>query len=89
MALIGGLEAPSGRIMGHAGAWAAPGEPGARTKYQALERVGVTMVDHPEKFGNGMKTLLGRRQAKVSYPCPIHTHIQTDRLNRIVQPQHT
>lgn len=66
MALIGGLEAPSGRIMGHAGAWTAPGEPDAKTKYQALERAGVTMVDHPEKFGDGMKTLLSRQGTRVS-----------------------
>lgn len=59
MALVGGLEAPPGRIMGHAGAWAAPGEPDAQTKYQALERAGAVMVNHPEKFGMGMKALLG------------------------------
>lgn len=59
MALVGGLEAPPGRIMGHAGAWAAPGEPDAQTKYHALERSGTVMVNHPEKFGEGMKTLLG------------------------------
>ncbi|KAJ5428687.1 hypothetical protein N7445_010141 [Penicillium cf. griseofulvum] len=57
MALVGGLEAPPGRIMGHAGAWAAPGEPDAETKYQALERAGAVMVNHPEKFGEGMKAL--------------------------------
>ncbi|KAJ5883730.1 uncharacterized protein N7473_010616 [Penicillium subrubescens] len=61
MALVGGLEAPPGRIMGHAGAWAAPGEPDAQTKYQALERAGAVMVNHPEKFGEGMKSLLGNR----------------------------
>ncbi|KAJ5561823.1 ATP-grasp fold subdomain 2 [Penicillium sp. DV-2018c] len=61
MALVGGLEAPPGRIMGHAGAWAAPGEPDARTKYQALERAGAVMVNHPEKFGEGMKTLFANR----------------------------
>lgn len=59
MALVGGLEAPPGRIMGHAGAWTAPGEPDAQTKYQALERAGAVMVNHPEKFGEEMKTLLG------------------------------
>ncbi|KAJ5753046.1 hypothetical protein N7520_009963 [Penicillium odoratum] len=59
MALVGGLEAPPGRIMGHAGAWCAPGEPDGQTKYQALERAGAVMVNHPEKFGEGMKTLLG------------------------------
>ncbi|KAJ5166826.1 uncharacterized protein N7482_005607 [Penicillium canariense] len=64
MALVGGLEAPAGRIMGHAGAWAAPGEPDAQTKYQALERAGAVMVNHPEKFGEGMKTLLGNRASR-------------------------
>lgn len=71
MALVGGLEAPPGRIMGHAGAWAAPGEPDAQTKYQALERAGAVMVNHPEKFGEGMKTLLTNRatdQAQVLVP---------------------
>ncbi|KAF7585699.1 hypothetical protein BBP40_010260 [Aspergillus hancockii] len=58
MALIGGLHAPPGRIMGHAGAWTAVGEPDAQSKYHALERAGAVMVNHPEKFGEGMKTLL-------------------------------
>ncbi|KAJ5227953.1 hypothetical protein N7489_008661 [Penicillium chrysogenum] len=64
MALVGGLEAPPGRIMGHAGAWAAPGEPDARTKYQALERAGAVMVNHPEKFGEGMKTLFANQYSR-------------------------
>ncbi|KAJ5578089.1 uncharacterized protein N7459_007053 [Penicillium hispanicum] len=64
MALVGGLEAPPGRIMGHAGAWTAPGEPGAQAKYQALERAGAAMVNHPEKFGQGMKTLLDSRASR-------------------------
>ncbi|KAE8394263.1 putative succinyl-CoA synthetase subunit alpha [Aspergillus alliaceus] len=61
MALVGGLHAPPGRIMGHAGAWTALGEPDAKSKYQALERAGAVMVNHPEKFGEGMKTLLNNR----------------------------
>ncbi|GAT29385.1 succinyl-CoA synthetase subunit alpha [Aspergillus luchuensis] len=61
MALVGGLHAPPGRIMGHAGAWTAIGEPGAKAKYEALERAGVMMVNHPEKFGEGMKSLLKTR----------------------------
>ncbi|PGH12181.1 hypothetical protein AJ80_06801 [Polytolypa hystricis UAMH7299] len=59
MALIGGIEAPQGRIMGHAGAWTAPGEPGAVAKINALRDAGVVLVNHPEKFGEDMKTLLG------------------------------
>ncbi|EFE40332.1 succinyl-CoA synthetase beta subunit, putative [Trichophyton verrucosum HKI 0517] len=73
MALIGGIEAPPGRVMGHAdaGAWTAEGEPDARTKIQALQSAGVVMVDHPEKFGEGMKVLLagaGRRPKPIIRP---------------------
>lgn len=46
--------------MGHAGAWAAPGENLAEDKYKALESAGATMVDHPEKFGNVIKGLLSQ-----------------------------
>ncbi|RVX73139.1 hypothetical protein B0A52_02266 [Exophiala mesophila] len=61
MAVIGGIQAPPGRIMGHAGAWAAPGEANASKKIQILEDAGVTVVDHPEKLGEGMKKLLANR----------------------------
>ncbi|PWY83095.1 succinyl-CoA synthetase subunit alpha [Aspergillus sclerotioniger CBS 115572] len=61
MGLIGGMNAIPGRIMGHAGAWASYGEPNAYAKYEALERAGVVMVNHPEKFGVGIKTLLKSR----------------------------
>ena len=58
MALVGGLQAPYGRVMGHAGAWAGPGEPDAMTKLKALQDAGAVVVNHPEKFGEGMRTLL-------------------------------
>lgn len=58
MAVVGGLHAPAGRVMGHAGAWAAPGDPDAQTKIKALRDAGAVMVHHPENFGEGMKTLL-------------------------------
>ncbi|KIW82458.1 hypothetical protein Z517_05485 [Fonsecaea pedrosoi CBS 271.37] len=61
MSVIGGIEAPPGRIMGHAGAWAAPGEATAAQKIKILEDVGVKVVDHPEKLGEGMKKLLAER----------------------------
>ncbi|CEN62341.1 Putative Succinyl-CoA synthetase [Aspergillus calidoustus] len=64
MALIGGLTAPHGRIMGHAGAWTAPGDPFPEEKYNALERAGAVMVHHPERFGQGMKTLLSKSGRK-------------------------
>ncbi|KAJ0424745.1 succinyl-CoA synthetase-like protein [Aspergillus carlsbadensis] len=64
MALIGGLTAPHRRIMGHAGAWTAPGDPFPGEKYKALERAGAVMVHHPEKFGKEMKSLLGKSRTK-------------------------
>ncbi|KAH7116019.1 succinyl-CoA ligase subunit alpha [Dendryphion nanum] len=67
-AVIGGFQAASGRVMGHAGAWTGLGEGTAESKYKALESVGVTMVDHPAKFGNVMKDILaqsGRNVKKI------------------------
>lgn len=46
--------------MGHAGAWTGIAEGTAESKYKALESVGVTMVDHPAKFGGVMKDLLAK-----------------------------
>ena len=45
--------------MGHAGAFILPGEPDALTKIKYLEDAGVTIVNHPAKFGDTMKVLLG------------------------------
>lgn len=59
MGLIGGVNAAPGRVMGHAGAFVAPGEADALTKFRALENAGVVMTNHPAKFGDGMKKLLG------------------------------
>ncbi|KAL1888644.1 hypothetical protein Sste5346_009436 [Sporothrix stenoceras] len=59
VALIGGTHAAvEGRIMGHAGAFALPGEPTAQEKIAALERAGASIVDHPEKFGQAIKARL-------------------------------
>ena len=59
MGLVAGTQAPPGRIMGHAGAVAASGELDAAAKVRILGEAGVITVDHPEKFGPGMKQLLG------------------------------
>ncbi|ETN36454.1 uncharacterized protein HMPREF1541_08732 [Cyphellophora europaea CBS 101466] len=61
IACIGGVEAPPGRIMGHAGAWSAPGEAVAREKIALLEKADIEVVDHPEKLGERMKALLRKR----------------------------
>jgi succinyl-CoA synthetase alpha subunit len=59
-AVIGGFQAPTGKVMGHAGAWVGLGESTAESKYRALENAGVTMVDHPAKFGGVMKDILAK-----------------------------
>ncbi|CZS90887.1 related to succinyl-CoA synthetase subunit alpha [Rhynchosporium graminicola] len=59
-AVIGGIHAAPGRVMGHAGAFCLPGEPDALTKIRYLKDAGVTIVNHPEKLGEAMKKLLGK-----------------------------
>ncbi|MCJ1357354.1 MAG: hypothetical protein MMC33_007350 [Icmadophila ericetorum] len=68
MAMVAGIQAPRGRVMGHAGAFIAPGEDNAQTKIKAFEEAGVTIVHHPSKFGEDMKQLLSSR------PRPQTTH---------------
>jgi len=72
-AIVGGIYAKPGRVMGHAGAWSAPGELDSRAKWTALEQAGAIMVDHPEKFGPVMKSLLsgaGPTKSTVSLTLP-------------------
>ena len=59
MALIAGVQAPSGRVMGHAGAFVGAGEKKAAGKVRALEDAGVVTTNHPSKFGEEMRRLLG------------------------------
>ncbi|KAF1919781.1 succinyl-CoA ligase-like protein subunit alpha [Ampelomyces quisqualis] len=59
-AAIGGFEASPGKVMGHAGAWTGLGEGTAESKFKALENAGVTMVDHPARFGAVMKDILSQ-----------------------------
>ena len=65
MALIAGAQAPSGRVMGHAGAFVGPGEKKAAGKVRALEDAGVVITNHPSKFGEGMKRLLGSEVCQI------------------------
>ena len=58
MALIAGVQAPSGTVMGHAGAYVAAGEKTARAKVRALEKAGAVVTNHPSKFGAVMKQLV-------------------------------
>ncbi|TGJ86839.1 hypothetical protein E0Z10_g1889 [Xylaria hypoxylon] len=57
-ALIGGIEAVPGRIMGHAGAFVLPGEPSAHDKIQALRAANCAIVNHPSRFGPVLKSML-------------------------------
>ncbi|KAI1297579.1 succinyl-CoA synthetase-like protein [Xylaria venustula] len=57
-ALIGGIKAAPGRIMGHAGAFTLPGEPSAEDKIQALRAANCTIVNHPSRFGPVLKSIL-------------------------------
>ena len=58
MALVGGLQAVPGVVMGHAGASVQYHNEDALSKIKALESAGVAVTDHPSKFGNLMKGLL-------------------------------
>lgn len=44
--------------MGHAGAFALPGEPSALDKIEALKGAGVAIVNHPSRFGPVLKSML-------------------------------
>ena len=66
MGLVAGFQAAPGRIMGHAGAYAASGEGTAESKHRALEEAGVVMTNHPAKFGNTMKRLLNTQAVTTS-----------------------
>ena len=61
MALVAGVQAPQGRVMGHAGAFVGAGEKNAISKVRAFEDAGVITTNHPSKFGNGMKELLANK----------------------------
>ncbi|KAL9082022.1 MAG: hypothetical protein Q9159_006793 [Coniocarpon cinnabarinum] len=59
-ACVGGLKAPAGRVLGHAGAFASLGEAPAEVKHQALKDAGVTMVAHPTHFPAALSERLSR-----------------------------
>lgn len=81
-ALVGGKCAVPGKIMGHAGAWAARGENNSHEKYSVLQEAGAVMVDHPEKFGGVIKTLLQQSGRDVS-------KIQANSANQQKRGYHT
>ena len=64
MALIAGIQARSGRVMGHAGAFVGAGEKNAAGKVRMLEDAGVVTTNHPSKFGEVMKRLLDSKASR-------------------------
>ncbi|KAK0618600.1 succinyl-CoA synthetase-like protein [Bombardia bombarda] len=56
--LVAGADEARGHIMGHAGAFTAVGEPDANAKIAALKNAGVTMINHPAKFGAALRARL-------------------------------
>ncbi|KAI1456892.1 succinyl-CoA synthetase-like protein [Annulohypoxylon moriforme] len=62
-ALVAGLNAPPGRIMGHSGAFSLPGDPSVRDKINALEAAGAVLVNHPSRFGPVLKSILDGNKA--------------------------
>jgi succinyl-CoA synthetase alpha subunit len=59
--------------MGHAGAFALPGEPSTQQKVEALEAAGVTIVNHPEKFGVVLKQMLNAQPTRSVASSPFST----------------
>ncbi|KAK0633559.1 succinyl-CoA synthetase-like protein [Immersiella caudata] len=57
--LVAGINELPIQIMGHAGAFTIPGEPSAQEKIDALSAAGVTIVNHPAKIGDVLKSQLG------------------------------
>ncbi|KAI1115389.1 succinyl-CoA synthetase-like protein [Nemania sp. NC0429] len=57
-AIIGGIKAVPGRIMGHAGAFTLPSEPSAEDKMKVLQGACCAIVSHPSQFGPVLKSML-------------------------------
>ncbi|KAI1365614.1 succinyl-CoA synthetase-like protein [Xylaria arbuscula] len=101
-ALIGGIEAVTGRIMGHAGAFTLPGEPSPQDKIKALQAVNCTIVNHPSRFGPVLKSILevGSTPSTYGVALPssagarfqqgrgIHTAIRRPNLNNTTTASH-
>lgn len=75
MALIAGVQAPSDRVMGHAGALIRAGERSAKGKAKVLQDAGVVIVNHPSKFGEGMKQLFDSGTHKSPHVSELSYHI--------------
>ncbi|HLW81616.1 MAG TPA: succinate--CoA ligase subunit alpha [Candidatus Acidoferrales bacterium] len=61
---VAGQTAPPGRRMGHAGAIISGGQGTAKTKYAAMQAVGIHTVQSPAEIGSTMAAVLGKAAAK-------------------------
>ena len=82
MALVAGMQARPGRMMGHAGAFVGPGEGDALSKARFLQSAGVVLTNHPSKFGDHMQKLLG-----LNVPEPAWLGPNANRKTRVSQCQ--
>lgn len=58
VSFIAGTTAPTGKVMGHAGAIISQGKGGSLEKIEALRSAGVVIADSPAKIGSTMLALL-------------------------------
>ena len=58
VAFVAGITAPTGKVMGHAGAIISKGRGGVNEKLEALQSAGVTIAKSPAKIGVTMFELL-------------------------------
>ncbi|KAH8675292.1 alpha subunit of succinate-CoA ligase [Xylariales sp. PMI_506] len=95
VAVVGGIHAAPGRIMGHAGAFALPGEPTAAEKIEALKSAGAAIVNHPSRFGSVLKTMLSgstpagkgiASTGNLGQKRGMHTYVQRPRIVRRGSP---
>ena len=64
-----------------------PGEPSALSKIDHLENVGVTIVNHPAKLGEAMKSLLGQSARAKSWPAATGTSQRRNVHTMVRRPQ--
>ncbi|KAI1807349.1 succinyl-CoA synthetase-like protein [Daldinia bambusicola] len=84
-ALVAGINAVPGRIMGHAGAFTLPGEPSPLDKIEALKTAGTAIVNHPSRFGPILKSMLDGVTPTSSGVSPSHNRSQRREIHTVVR----
>lgn len=73
--------------MGHAGAFALPGEPTALEKAEALRAAGAAIVNHPSRFGAVLKAMLGGQAAPAGHGVATPGHQQRRGMHTHTAPR--